>query len=49
MSEQVNNEEGAGGVEVQQTFQEMRSTIEEKIDDLIFKTFKQRVYDSKDA
>tara|TARA_B110001450_G_scaffold221591_1_gene217715 strand:- start:303 stop:494 length:192 start_codon:yes stop_codon:yes gene_type:complete len=43
------NEEGAGGVEVQQTFQEMRSTIEEKIDDLIFKTFKQRVYDSKDA
>ena len=31
------------------TFQEMRSTIEEKIDDLVFKTFKVRVYDSKEA
>ena len=45
MADQANEE----GVEVQRTFQEMRSTIEEKIDDLIFKTFKQRVYDSKDA
>ena len=27
----------------------MRSTIEEKIDDLIFKTFKQRTYDPKEA
>jgi len=27
----------------------MRSTIEEKIDDLIFKTFGKRTYDSKDA
>ena len=31
------------------TFQEMRSTVEEKIDDLIFKTFKSRVYDPKEA
>jgi hypothetical protein len=27
----------------------MRSTIEEKIDDQIFKTFKSRNYDSKEA
>ena len=31
------------------TFHEMRSTIEEKIDDVIFKTFKIRNYDSKEA
>ena len=31
------------------TFHEMRSTIEEKIDDTIFKTFKIRNYDSKEA
>ena len=31
------------------TFHEMRSTIEEKIDDVIFKTFKVRNYDSKEA
>ena len=27
----------------------MKSTIEEKIDDLIFKTFKNKVYDPKEA
>ena len=32
-----------------QSFQDMRSTIEEKIDDLVFKGFKDRVYDSKEA
>ena len=33
----------------QVTFQEMRSQIEEKIDDLIFRQFKSRNYDSKEA
>ena len=31
------------------TFAEMHQQIEEKVDDLIFKTFKNRKYDSKDA
>ena len=35
--------------EVAQTFQDMRSTIEEKIDDLVFKSFKVKIYDSKEA
>ena len=33
----------------QTTFQDMRSQIEEKIDELIFNTFKQKIYDSKEA
>ena len=47
------NEENKGpesaAESTQVTFQEMRSTIEEKIDDQIFKTFKSRNYDSKEA
>ena len=35
--------------ELPRTFAEMHQQIEEKIDDLIFKTFKNRKYDSKDA
>ena len=31
------------------TFQDMRSQIEEKIDDLIFKSFKIKNYDPKEA
>ena len=37
------------GDQQQVTFQEMRSQIEEKIDDLIFRQFKSRNYDSKEA
>ena len=33
----------------QATFNDMRSAIEEKIDDLIFKQFKSKNYDSKEA
>ena len=33
----------------QVTFQDMRSQIEEKIDDLIFKSFKVKTYDPKEA
>ena len=33
----------------QVTFQEMRSQIEKNIDDLIFRQFKSRNYDSKEA
>ena len=35
--------------DMQVTFHEMKSTIEEKIDDVIFRTFKTRNYDSKEA
>ena len=42
--------DGADPGEIQQiTFQDMRSQIEEKIDDLIFKSFKVRTYDPKEA
>ena len=40
--------EGEGEIP-QTTFQDMRSQIEEKIDDLIFKTFKIKNYDPKEA
>ena len=33
----------------QTTFSDMRSTIEEQIDEKIFSTFKQKIYDSKEA
>ena len=33
----------------QVTFHEMRSAIEEKVDNEVFKAFKQRNYDSKEA
>ena len=35
--------------EAPKTFAEMHQQIEEKVDDLIFKTFKNRSYDPKDA
>ena len=35
--------------EAPKTFAEMHHTIEEKVDDLIFRTFKNRSYDPKDA
>ena len=42
--------DGQGEGEIHQvTFQDMRSQIEEKIDDLIFKTFKVKNYDPKEA
>ena len=42
--------DGADPGEIQQiTFQDMRSQIEEKIDDLIFKSFKVKTYDPKEA
>ena len=49
-----NPEGGADGSEQigesqQATFNDMRSAIEEKIDDLIFKQFKSKNYDSKEA
>ena len=37
------------GESQQATFNDMRSAIEEKIDDLIFKQFKSKNYDSKEA
>ena len=33
----------------QTTFSDMRSAIEEQIDEKIFTTFKQKIYDSKEA
>ena len=41
--------DGQEGEIHQVTFQDMRSQIEEKIDDLIFKTFKVKNYDPKEA
>ena len=42
-------DQAAEGDIQQVTFQDMRSQIEEKIDDLIFKSFKQKTYDPKEA
>ena len=33
----------------QTSFHDIRSKVEAKVDDLIFKTFKSKVYDSKDC
>ena len=43
------NQDGGNEEAQAQTFSDMRSQIEEKIDDQIFKVFKSRVYDSKEA
>ena len=43
------NQDAGGDDAHQTTFQDMRSQIEEKIDELIFNTFKQKIYDSKEA
>ena len=49
MDAQGNTDVAGESPDQAQSFQDMRSTIEEKIDDLVFKGFKDRIYDSKEA